>query len=59
MFKDAVAFNSALFILNSDAAPGMQQSVNDLTSMFHGATNFNQNLNPWTVNDVTNFTVSI
>merc|ERR1712060_375011 len=44
MFKNAAAFNSPLFTIDT----GTQGNVNDLTSMFEGATAFNQVIAGWT-----------
>jgi len=51
MFKNAAAFNSPLFTIDT----GTQGNVNDLTSMFEGATAFNQVITGWTTTVVVDY----
>jgi len=52
MFKNALAFNSLIFTVNS----GTQTAARDVTSMFEGASAFNQDISTWTVTLLTTFT---
>merc|ERR1712129_124946 len=60
MFKNAAAFNSPIFKVAATATTTEQTAVNDLTSMFEGATAFNQLINTatglWKVDRVVTFT---
>jgi len=60
MFKNAAAFNSAIFDIDATGTGGDQTLVRSLESMFEGATAFNQLINTatggWQVTTATTFT---
>merc|ERR1740121_2113451 len=60
MFKNAAAFNSAIFDIDATGTGGDQTLVRSLESMFEGATAFNQLINTatggWQVTSATTFT---